>query len=304
MAHVHCSDESCCEQSEDESDDDNENLSGYYCQSSGADEEFEDVADRIGQDLVVAFFADAASEDDIDPNAAEACAQAVFDEQVAFFSRGSGRAAGVKVTKHVHPYRPTSELSLDERKKRIDAAKKKSACNACGKMGHWANGAVCEMKGKKQHPFAKCNQNTGVQRKQFKPGTVTIKRAGLLALGSSDVCSSGAGELRVHEVGASKKSGDHCSGAGKVVVRCIGAAESEGSVDHGNGADSQSGAHSSGTGEVGVRSSGTTELERSVIRGSGAGSHSRACWVIGDTEVDGGEDDGDVPTRVSTSQRL
>ena len=43
MAHADCSDESCCEQSDGESDvdDDEENLTGYYCQSSGADEEFE-----------------------------------------------------------------------------------------------------------------------------------------------------------------------------------------------------------------------------------------------------------------------
>ena len=84
MAHADCADESCCEQSDGESGDgDEENLTGYYCLSSGADEEFEDVAGRIGQDLVVAFFANAESEDDIDPNIAEACAQAVFDEQVA-----------------------------------------------------------------------------------------------------------------------------------------------------------------------------------------------------------------------------
>ena len=100
--------------------------------------------------------------------------------------------------------------------------KKKSTCKACGKIGRWANHAVCEMKGKKQHRFAKYNQNKGAQRKPFKPGTVTIKRTGLMALGSSDVCSSGAGALVVHDGGASKESGDHSSGAGEVVVRCIG----------------------------------------------------------------------------------
>ena len=49
MAYADCSDESCCEQSEGESDDDDEeNLTVYYCQSGGTDEEFEDVAARVG----------------------------------------------------------------------------------------------------------------------------------------------------------------------------------------------------------------------------------------------------------------
>ena len=100
--------------------------------------------------------------DDIEEDTAEICAQAVFDEQVAFFSRENARAAGVKVAKHVHPYRPTSELSLDERKKRMEAVKKKSTCKACGKVGHWANDAICKMKGKK-HPFSKY-ENKGVQK--------------------------------------------------------------------------------------------------------------------------------------------
>ena len=85
---------------------------------------------------MVAFFASAETEDHIDANTAEVCAKAVFDEQVACFSRENARAAGVEVMKHVHPYRPTSELRLEDRKKRVDAVKKKQTCKACGKMGH------------------------------------------------------------------------------------------------------------------------------------------------------------------------
>ena len=44
--------------------------------------------------------------------------------------------------------------------------KAKSTCRACGKMGHWANDAICEMKGKKQHPFNKY-MNKGAQKKPF-----------------------------------------------------------------------------------------------------------------------------------------
>ena len=55
----------------------------------------------------------------------------------------------------MHPYKPTSELSLDERKKRVEAVKAKSTCRACGKTGHWANDAICEMKGRKAHPFTR-----------------------------------------------------------------------------------------------------------------------------------------------------
>ena len=71
----------------------------------------------------------------------------MFCEQMAFFSREVARGGGVKVAKHVHPHKPTSELSLDERKKRVDAVKAKSTCRACGKTEHWANDAICEMKG-------------------------------------------------------------------------------------------------------------------------------------------------------------
>ena len=103
----------------------------------------------------MAFFAEATTEEEITEEMADVCAQAAFDEQVAFFSREKARSAGVKVGKHVHPYRPSSELSIEERKKRVDAVKQKSTCRACGKTGHWANDAICEMKGKKQHPFNK-----------------------------------------------------------------------------------------------------------------------------------------------------
>ena len=151
MAHA-CSDESCCsEQEKEESSDGDEDFTSYFCQSSGADGDFEDVADMISQDIVTAFFASAECPEDIEDGTAEICAQAVFDEQVAFFSRENARAAGVKVNRHVHPYRPTSELSLDERKKRMEAVKKKSTCKACGKVGRWANDAICEMQGKKHH---------------------------------------------------------------------------------------------------------------------------------------------------------
>ena len=82
------------------------------------------------------------------------------------------------------------------------------------------------MRGKKQHPFTKYNKNQGAHKKPFKKGTVNIKRTGLMALGSSDVCSSGAGELRVHEVGASKESGVHSSGTGEIGVHSSGTVES------------------------------------------------------------------------------
>ena len=71
---------------------------------------FEDASDRISQDIVTAFFVNVEKEDDISVDAAENCAEAVFCEQMAFFSREVARDGGVKVANHVHSYRPTSEL--------------------------------------------------------------------------------------------------------------------------------------------------------------------------------------------------
>ena len=42
MAHA-CSDESCCSEQEEEESDGDENFTSYFCQSSGADDDFEDV---------------------------------------------------------------------------------------------------------------------------------------------------------------------------------------------------------------------------------------------------------------------
>ena len=70
VAHQDCTDDSCGEEEEDESSGQEEGMTTYFCQSSGADEEFEDVTDRISQDIVTAFFAQAENEDAIDEVAA------------------------------------------------------------------------------------------------------------------------------------------------------------------------------------------------------------------------------------------
>ena len=81
MAHGDCSDESCCEKTDDESADHEGGMTTYYCQSCGADDEFEDAADRITQDIVTAFFANVETEEEIDAETAEICAQSVYSEQ-------------------------------------------------------------------------------------------------------------------------------------------------------------------------------------------------------------------------------
>ena len=112
---------------------------------------------------MTAFFASAECPEDIEDGTAEICAQAVFDEQVAFFSRENARAAGFKVAKHVHPYRPTSELSLDERKKRMEAVKKKSTCKACGEVGHWARNCPARHDWWRNDPTVPCEAKLRVR---------------------------------------------------------------------------------------------------------------------------------------------
>lgn len=126
VAHGDCSEVCDHDESEEESTDHEDGMTTYFCQSCGADDEFQDVTGRIIQDIVTAFFADAETEDVVEEHAAELYAQALHDEQLAFFSCENARAGGVKIAKHVHPYRPTSELSLDERMKRVDEVKQKS----------------------------------------------------------------------------------------------------------------------------------------------------------------------------------
>lgn len=60
-------------------------------------------------------------------------------------------------------------------------------------MGHWANDAICELKGKNAHPLARYQK--GAPSKSFKdrPGAVNIKRTGHTALGTSAGRSCGAG---------------------------------------------------------------------------------------------------------------
>ena len=108
--------------------------------TSNADE-FDDVVDRLEQDIVCAYAA--AKVDFEDASVAEEIAAVVDTEICAFFAREDARKRGVPVARRYHSFRPTSELNLEQRKAKVAQVKAKSKCRACGRLGHWQGDSVC-----------------------------------------------------------------------------------------------------------------------------------------------------------------
>ena len=82
-----------------------------------------------------------------DPQFCNDISGCVHDELYAFYSSEQARSNGVNVGKHIHAYKPKSEFSVEERREKINLAKKNSTCRACGKPGHWAGDAGCDHRG-------------------------------------------------------------------------------------------------------------------------------------------------------------
>ena len=122
-------------------DEDTDEEVAYFCQSCGPESEFADMEDRIEQDIVCAYFCSGCDLDD--KGVCEEISNTVHDEIFAFYSREEARSRGVPVAKHVHAYRPSSELTLDERKKKVALAKINSTCRACNQKGHWQGDKEC-----------------------------------------------------------------------------------------------------------------------------------------------------------------
>ena len=65
------------------------------------------------------------------------------DKLFAFYSREAALQRGVNIDKQVHNYRPTSELTLKDRRDEVNPAKTNSTCRECGKTGHRAGDEAC-----------------------------------------------------------------------------------------------------------------------------------------------------------------
>ena len=114
------------------------------CIASGEDAEFNGVIDRIDQNVCAEFLCVGCDFDDQEVREDRAeCAQ---DELSASFSRGRAIKRGVNVDRKVNNYRPTPELTLTDRRAKVNHAKRNSKCRKCDKTGHWAGDNDCQMR--------------------------------------------------------------------------------------------------------------------------------------------------------------
>ena len=92
--------------------------------------------------MVTAFLASGA--DLSDEKVCEYVAERVHDELFAYNGRYEAQKQyGVKVNPLIHGFRPRSELTLAERRDKVQIAKKNSTCRKCGQKGHWQGDLVC-----------------------------------------------------------------------------------------------------------------------------------------------------------------
>eukprot|EP00974_Lingulodinium_polyedra_P052436 5044948-Lingulodinium_polyedra.AAC.1 len=61
----------------------------------------------------------------------------------AFVGSGESKGKG----KQRYPVRP-SNLSIQDRPKKLEELKARTTCKSCGRKGHWAGDAACSMKNK------------------------------------------------------------------------------------------------------------------------------------------------------------
>ena len=101
---------------------------------SGEDQDLSDSLDRIEVDVVTAYLG--AGHDVEDPQVCQKIAACAQNEAFAFFSRESAAKNGVRTDRKVHNDRPTSELSLADRREKVKKAKLKSTCRRYGQSGH------------------------------------------------------------------------------------------------------------------------------------------------------------------------
>lgn len=108
----------------------------FLCLSCGPDNDFQDVEDRIEQDVLTRFLAGGAEVEEKE-HAGE-ISRAVSNELSAFYSRQASHGRGAPIQKRIHNYKPpASELTIDQRRQKLKTAKENSPCLICGQSGNW-----------------------------------------------------------------------------------------------------------------------------------------------------------------------
>ncbi|CAE7418365.1 GIP [Symbiodinium sp. CCMP2592] len=68
----------------------------------------------------------------------------LYAETMAFMARSKAKGKGKPTSKSAHSYRPRpSNLSVEDRRKKLQEIKSKSTCKVCGRRGHWAGDKEC-----------------------------------------------------------------------------------------------------------------------------------------------------------------
>ena len=131
------------EYEEEKNDDDEPDDECFYSCSVATEDDVGSIADLIEQDVVAAYICNDCDLDD--ELVCEEIAECVHDTCCSFFSREAARNRGVPVGKKIHEFKPRAvELTIQQRRDRIDAVKAKSTCRACGEKGHWAGDPKCK----------------------------------------------------------------------------------------------------------------------------------------------------------------
>ena len=115
---------------------------GYH-----ADED-EETSETIQLEVLTAYMAQHNDWDSDTGELADACVEQIQCELMAYFARGKGKGKGVQFKKRFNnKFKGTKGVpTLEDRREKLKALKKKSKCKLCGKLGHWAGDPECSKK--------------------------------------------------------------------------------------------------------------------------------------------------------------
>eukprot|EP00971_Amphidinium_carterae_P352490 6492618-Amphidinium_carterae.1 len=134
-------------------EDEGAGLEAYVCNEEyvthdGPDPSLEDeTKENLEFDVMLAYIA--TSDFDVtDMRSVEELADVAQSEVLAYFARGKAKGKGVQMgTRPLH--RRPSNLTLEDRRKKLKEIKSRSVCKSCGVKGHWAGDPECRMAPKK-----------------------------------------------------------------------------------------------------------------------------------------------------------
>ena len=115
---------------------------GYH-----ADED-EETSETIQMEVLTAYMAQHTDWDADTGDLADACVDQIQCELMSYFARGKAKGKGVQFKKRFNnKFKGTKGVpTLEDRREKLKALKKKSKCKLCGKLGHWAGDPECSKK--------------------------------------------------------------------------------------------------------------------------------------------------------------